>query len=185
MDTTSHEDTTSRVGDRSRFSIFRWAEGRSLAETGMMAYVADPAMDAGSARLVDAGVLDGSAVTQLFRHGGAGGFSLVHVWFKPHYHLPRHAHDADCLYYVLSGQVLMGSQVMEAGDGFYVPAGQVYGYRAGPQGVEVLEFRHSTDFDIRLTEHSDTFEQILGAVREHHSEWVDERVPPSRRALDA
>jgi quercetin dioxygenase-like cupin family protein len=177
------EHPTGRVGDRSKFSIFRWKERRALHETGMMAYVAEPEMDAGSTRLVEAGVMDGSEVTQLFRHGGDGGFSLVHVWFKPNYHLPRHSHDTDCLYYVLSGQVLMGSQVMEAGDGFYVPSGQSYGYRAGPAGVEVLEFRHSTAFDIRLTERPDVFDQILDAVVANRARWVGDEVPPSQRSF--
>lgn len=181
METGVSESAQGKVGDRSRFAIFRGDDARPLGETDMMQYVADPEMEAASAQLVDAGVLDGSEVDQVFRHGGEDGFSLVHVWFKPNYHLPRHSHDDDCLYYVLSGQVLMGAQVLEAGDGFYVPRDQVYGYRAGPQGAEVLEFRHSTSFDIRLKERVEVFEQIREVVVANHEAWVSEQVPPSRR----
>ena len=46
----------------------------------------------------------------------------------------------------------MGSQVLDAGDGFYIPGDHAYGYRAGPEGAEVLEFRHATSFDIKLDE---------------------------------
>jgi mannose-6-phosphate isomerase-like protein (cupin superfamily) len=183
VDTTSQPTTTGRTGDRSRFSIFRRRDARRLTETGMMAHVPDAEMDAASGRLVEAGILDGLEITQLFRHGGNDGFSLVHVWFKPNFHLPRHSHDADCLYYVLSGQVIMGSQEIGAGEGFYVPAGQSYGYRAGPGGVEVLEFRHATSFDIRLAERPDVFEQIAGAVRKNRGGWAEERRRPSERLV--
>lgn len=172
---------TGAVGDRSRFAIFRGSDARPLSDTGMMQYVSDPEMETASAQLVEAGVLAGSEVDQVFRHGGEDGFSLVRVWFKPNYHLPRHSHDDDCLYFVLSGQVLMGAQVLEAGDGFYVPKDSVYGYRAGPEGAEVLEFRHSTSFNIRLAERVEVFDRIREVVLANHDAWVAEQVPPSRR----
>lgn len=167
--------------DRSRFAIFRDLDAPSLDETGMMqAHLTQEAI-VGSTQLVEEGVLTGSVVRQLFRHAGEDGFSLVHVWFKPNYHLPRHSHDADCLYYVLSGEVIMGSQVLRAGDGFYIPLDQSYGYRAGPEGVEVLEFRHSTSFDIKIDEKPEVFARIVETVQENRDAWAKETVPPSRR----
>jgi quercetin dioxygenase-like cupin family protein len=167
--------------DRSRFAIFRDRDAPSLDETGMMQAKLSEEAKTGSTQLVESGVLDGSVVRQLFRHAGEDGFSLVHVWFKPNYHLPRHSHDADCLYYVLSGEVIMGSQVLAAGDGFYVPLDQSYGYRAGPEGVEVLEFRHSTSFDIRIDEKPEVFGRILQTVKDNRTKWAADTVPPSRR----
>jgi quercetin dioxygenase-like cupin family protein len=181
MDDVMTDDKALAERDRSKFAIFRDLDAPSLDETGMMETKLSPEAVAGSTQLVEAGVLAGSVVRQLFRHSGEDGFSLVHVWFKPHYHLPRHSHDADCLYYVLSGEVIMGSQVLGAGDGFYIPLDQTYGYRAGPEGVEVLEFRHSTSFDIKIDEKPDVFARILETVKENRGQWTNETVPPSRR----
>jgi quercetin dioxygenase-like cupin family protein len=88
-------------------------------------------------------ILPGSKVTSLFQGAGPGAMSLVHVWFGAGMDLVRHAHPAegDCLYYILAGELTMGSRVLRAGDGFLVPNGSPYAYRAGPDGVEVLEFR--------------------------------------------
>jgi hypothetical protein len=88
-------------------------------------------------------IAPGSAVTPLFAQGGTDGMSLVHAWFGPNFPLFRHSHPkyGDCLYYVVAGEIHMGSRVLKAGDGFFVPNGAPYKYRAGPDGVEVLEFR--------------------------------------------
>src|SRR5690349_23208278 len=53
---------------------------------------------AGFARLVEAGVMDGAMVKTLF---DIPGFRLTYCWFKPHYPLPRHSHKQDCLYYIV------------------------------------------------------------------------------------
>ena len=62
---------------------------------------------------------------------GEAPLSLVHARFQAGYPLPRHSHDADCLYYVVAGEAVLGNQVLRAGDGFFVPAGAPYQYRAG------------------------------------------------------
>src|SRR5580658_8769875 len=74
-----------------------------------------------------------------------GGFSLLYLFFKPNFPLFRHRHESDCLYVVLSGSALMGSQTLRAGDSFFVPAFAPYSYTAGPEGIEVLEIRHNVD----------------------------------------
>ena len=43
-------------------------------------------------------ILLGNHDAVLFRGEGEDGFSLVKAWFAPHYVLPRHTHDGDCLY---------------------------------------------------------------------------------------
>jgi quercetin dioxygenase-like cupin family protein len=87
----------------------------------------------------------------LFRGEGEDGFSLVRAWFAPHYVLPRHTHDADCLYYLEKGSIVMGARVVEAGSGFFVPADAPYAFQAGPEGAVVLEFRQRTGFDMKMT----------------------------------
>jgi hypothetical protein len=41
--------------------------------------------------------------------------SLCWAWFKSGYVLPRHSHNADCLYYVLGGSLRLGSVWLKAG----------------------------------------------------------------------
>jgi hypothetical protein len=53
---------------------------------------------------------------------------------------------------VVSGQALLGKRVISAGEGFFVPAGTPYRYRAGADGVEILEFRHARSFDMQIFE---------------------------------
>jgi quercetin dioxygenase-like cupin family protein len=96
--------------------------------------------------------------TVLFRQdsppAGEDGYSIVHFRVEPACILPTHSHNVDCLYYVLSGSAVMGTRVLGPGSGFFVPANKRYGYQAGPDGVEVLEFRHATSFDMNITESS-------------------------------
>ena len=88
-------------------------------------------------------IVSGSITTSLFAQGGPDGMSLTHVWFGPDFPLFRHSHPGygDCLYYVLTGSIVMGSRTLGPGDGFFVPNGLPYKYKAGPEGVQVLEFR--------------------------------------------
>jgi quercetin dioxygenase-like cupin family protein len=109
----------------------------------------------------------------LFRGQDADGYSLVKAWFAPHYVLPRHSHDADCLYHIVEGSIVMGAQVLSAGDGFFVPAGAPYAYEAGPDGVTVLEFRTRTSFDMTIP--GGQVERLgkMGVVADEHAEqWV-------------
>jgi quercetin dioxygenase-like cupin family protein len=113
-----------------------------------------------------------------------GGFSLVHAWFKGHYPVPRHSHDADCLYYVISGSLDMGNQVLAAGDTFFVPAGAPYQYDAGPDGVEVLEIRHavvSTGIDV-LEASPARWQAMAATMAEHLPAWRATTVSPTLAA---
>jgi quercetin dioxygenase-like cupin family protein len=117
----------------------------------------------------------GTRTDVLFRGDGEEGFSLVRARFKTGYRLPRHSHDADCLYYVVSGSAILGNQVLEAGDGFFVPAGAPYAYAAGPDGVEVLEFRASTSFDIDVRDQTvDRWKPIVDAAVANQERWLSE-----------
>jgi quercetin dioxygenase-like cupin family protein len=109
----------------------------------------------------------------LFRGQDADGYSLVKAWFAPHYVLPRHSHDADCLYYILEGSVVMGAQILSAGDGFFVPAGAPYAYEAGSDGVTVLEFRTRTSFDMTIPGGQVERLTKMGVVADEHAEqWA-------------
>lgn len=157
--------------DRSRLAIFSKRDARPLDETGMMTYERTDDVADYSRRVLDAGILDGTVVEQLFRHEGPDGFSLATARFKPNFPLARHSHDCDCMYYVVSGSLRLGSRVLGAGDGFFVPKDKPYGYIAGPEGAEVLEFRHATDFTFTMRESPAGKERIINAVIEHHPTW--------------
>ena len=145
----------SRPVPAGKLAIFTAADAPTLEETGMMDDMtfteegadASPITAAEIERFKSAGRL-----TVPFRQEGPGGFSLVSIEFAPGYLLPRHSHSSDCLYYIVEGGIVMGRRELGPGDGFFLPAEQVYAYHAGPQGVKLLEIRHSTAFDMKVYE---------------------------------
>jgi quercetin dioxygenase-like cupin family protein len=129
-------------------SFYAAAEAPLLDDDGIMT---PPELDESVVSSLDLSPLAaGSKVTVLFKGDGPEGMSLVHAWFGPGYRLPRHSHSADCLYYVVDGEAIMGSRTIKAGDGFFVRADQPYAYVAGADGVQVLEFRGVTGFDMKI-----------------------------------
>ena len=131
-----------------RFSIIRAKNAPDFAECEMMSQRALTDVEAeGSIAAHEAGMLDGATLRVLFQMPG---MSLTHVWFKSGFPLPRHSHDTDCLYYILAGSLQIGTESLGPGDGFFVGSDVPYAYTPGDQGVELLEFRSSNAFDIKL-----------------------------------
>ena len=126
----------------------------------------------------------GASTTALFAQRTANGMSLIHVWFGPNFPLFRHSHPryGDCLYYVVAGEITMGKRRLGPGSGFFVPNGMPYKYTAGPEGVELLEFRAGGGEEgapgMKLDEHSlDSIQRIIDGANEHQNEWhAPERV---------
>jgi quercetin dioxygenase-like cupin family protein len=173
------------AGERRGISLFRGDGAPGLFESGTMSV---PVFDPEDQRALAAdGPRDSAKITAgtwdavLFKGDGADGFSLVKAWFGPHYVLPRHSHDGDCLYYVLSGSLTRGSQELQAGDGFLVPDGAPYGYEAGPDGVEVLEFRTRTSFGMKIPGGQLNRLQKMAAMADAHGDrWVELRAARTR-----
>jgi hypothetical protein len=128
--------------------------------------------------------IPGTSTTPLFGQGGPNGMSLVHVWFGPNFPLFRHSHPryGDCLYYVIAGEITMGSRTLGAGSTFFLPNGQPYKYTAGPAGVELLEFRagggDKGSPGMKLDERSiESIEKITAGSYENEENWqVPERM---------
>jgi quercetin dioxygenase-like cupin family protein len=161
-------------------TIYRAADAPNLEATDFMSTPQmSPEARAGLSQSTRAGIVDGGVVKVLARE--ADGFSLVHVWFKANYPLPRHSHDADCMYYVISGSAVMGNQVLRAGDSFFVPADAPYQYDAGPDGVEVLEVRHGTErFDMKIPDVSaERWKSMADAVEANRNGWAAEPMSPT------
>ena len=125
---------------------------------------------------------DGYSSRVLFESGGTNGFSLIYAWFKRNFPLTAHLHNADCLYFVIGGELALGkgvaSEIVRAGDGFFVPAGHMYGYTAGPEGVEILEFRSVSKFNIEYKSQPPSAWAGLAAVMAaNRNQWKTDRTP--------
>ena len=124
----------------------------------------------------------GSDAGVLFFEPGADPDRTMNVSFvdmAPHYIIPRHSHDNDCLYYVTRGELHLGNRVVRAGEGMFVPAHAPYGYQVGPDGAHVLEFqaairgREAT----RWYEDDAGWQRVLDNARAHHDDWADAGYP--------
>jgi quercetin dioxygenase-like cupin family protein len=156
-------------------SFFSASSAPTLRESEMME--AQGFAPAGLVSTEDREILrTGETLKVLFRHAGDEGFSLVHVSFGPNYLLPRHSHSADCLYYVVTGDVRLGNRKVGPGEGFFVPRDHPYAYQAGREGVELLEFRHATSFDFVVHEDNpDRWQAIVDTARRNKAAWSSEQ----------
>ena len=159
-----------------RFQIFRAAEAPDLVTAGCMSI--NPMTDVqstGMQKLGGAGYLEGEEITVLVN---IPGFSLTHVWFKKDFPLPLHSHDADCLYYIIAGSIHLGTEKLGPRDGFFIPSGVPYTYRPGPEGVELLEFRHANQFDFQLFARNQAFyDKAVETVTANREIWRTAKPP--------
>jgi len=160
-----------------RFALFRAKDATDFEESGLMATVPPTPIEmAGSIAAVEAGMLEGTRVKLLF---SMPGLSLTHAWFRSGFPLPRHSHDVDCLYFILAGSLRIGTEELGAGDGFFVGANVPYTYVPGDEGVEVLEFRGSDSFDIRMLANNRAYwDRAVAQVSAQRAHWTGE-TPPS------
>jgi hypothetical protein len=159
-----------------KFAIYRGAQAPAFSEIDVMDYAGmTPELESTFARLGEAGIEQGQTVKLLF---SAPGFSLTYAWFRSGFPLPRHSHDADCLYYIIAGSLTLGTETLGAGDGFFVPGDAAYTYVPGPQGVEVLEFRHAQHFNIKFLAANPSFwDKALAAVESEREGWKTQARP--------
>lgn len=163
----------------SRFQIFRAEQAQAMDEHNMPSENITAADLAGIAQAGPAGAEEGAMARLLFADP-VSGMSIGYVWFKANYMLPRHSHNADCAYYVISGEAQLGSEVLRAGDGFFIPSGHNYQYSAGPEGVEVLEFRNAPQFNIRLSGNGEAvWGRIAAIALANRDHWREQTPPPA------
>ena len=171
---------------RRGISIFRAEEATPIVETDFMAIppMPDEALAAGGPEIFMASAPGTDVRIAVRQTPEEGGFSILHVWFKADYPVPRHTHDADCMYYIVSGSAVLGAQTLRSGDGFFIPAGAPYGYNAGPDGVELLEIRHCVaNFDIQLLEsNAGKWAAMADTITSHREVWEAETVSPTLTA---
>ena len=162
-----------------QFTIYRSDDAPSLADSGMMQF--EPFKESVLpilGRVQDAGVFNGEQARVLF---AIPGFSLLHAWFKKDYPLPPHSHDADCLYYIVAGSIRLGTATLGPRDGFFVPANVPYSYTPGPDGGEILEFRHETSFNFVNHANGEAFwTRALETVKSAQGEWATAGMPSEK-----
>jgi mannose-6-phosphate isomerase-like protein (cupin superfamily) len=159
-----------RARDRSQFSFFESSDMGELSDI-----MTDPEYPVEIIDKLDFGpLMVGHRTKLLFCNEGDDGFSLALIQFAPHFMLPRHTHNVDCLYYVLSGEALLGRRVVKAGSGFYVPAGHPYAYQAGAGGIELLEIRNATSFNMKVVEDNPArWQTMIDVARANERLWTE------------
>ena len=71
---------------------------------------------------------------------------LFEVEVQPGDRIEGHAHEHDEIIYVLKGELRFGQRHCPAGAAVYVPAHTLYGFSAGPDGCNFLNFRAEADY---------------------------------------
>ncbi len=164
--------------EQPRFEVFRARDAADYVEGGTMEV--QPMAEAqaeGMMALAQNGMLDGSQVKLLYSRPG---LSLTYCWFKSGYALPLHSHSADCLYSIVAGSLKIGTEVLGAGDGFFLGRDVPYAYTAGPEGVEVMEFRTSDKFDFKTLANGKSYwDKQLANLLAAKDKWSEEAAPPS------
>ena len=175
--------TETRTSQRRRMIIFHGDEAQEVDDAMMPREGIDEDIMAGLEKITAVNFEEGvgDQVRVLFKEPGENGMSLLHVWFKSGYILPFHSHSTDCLYYITAGELHMGAHVLKKGDGFFIPGGHGYGYEAGPEGVEVLEFRNASHFNLLFSKNPlERWQKIADSYVERADIWKEE-IPPSER----
>jgi quercetin dioxygenase-like cupin family protein len=161
-----------------KMEIFRAATAPLFDERAARSFIPPAAIEP-LTRLSKAGRGDGYVLKTLFE---APGFALHYVWFKPNYQLSRHSHDRDALYYIVAGSIRLGSECLGAGDGIFLPADTPYIYTVGPEGVEILEFRHDADFSTDVRAGSQAYwDRMLASVETNRAAWLAAEPPPAAK----
>ena len=173
----SEVDAAPKAAKRPLMTIHRAKDAKDV-DAELMPYLGLTSTDeAGIAKASAAGTETADFVRLLFENEEAG-MSLTYAWFKPNFVLPRHSHNADCAYYVISGEVHLGTEVLKAGDVFFVPCDHTYTYIAGPEGVEVMEFRTASSFHIKFTGNSGAYwSRLANVIGENQSNWAAAKPP--------
>lgn len=158
------------------FQIFRAADAPDLMEARCMSVEPfTPAQREGMDRVIAEGYLEGDEIKVLCQ---IPGFGLTHVWFKEGYSLPLHSHDCDCLYYVIAGSLMLGTEELGPQDSFFIPANVPYTYKPGPEGVEVLEIRHATSFNfVNLAKGPGFWDRAVERTAQHRADWASAKRP--------
>jgi len=77
---------------------------------------------------------------------------LFELTFEPNFAVAVHSHAADEIFYVVDGLLEIGNRSLGPGSSVLIRADTLYGFRAGPKGLQVLNFRPRADSVYRTAE---------------------------------
>ena len=75
---------------------------------------------------------------------------LVELRYVPNSEISLHYHDEDEIIYVLEGAMVVNNRTVGPGACLYIAGNTVYGFRAGPEGLHILNFRPRNDTTFHL-----------------------------------
>jgi quercetin dioxygenase-like cupin family protein len=75
---------------------------------------------------------------------------LVELRYRPDAEIRLHSHDEDEIIYVLDGAMRINNRTVGPGACLTIPGGVFYGFRAGPDGLRILNFRGREDSTFHL-----------------------------------
>ena len=70
---------------------------------------------------------------------------LIELLYQPGAEIQLHAHDEDEIIYVLRGELHLGQRNFPPGTSVFVAGGTFYTFRAGAEGLQILNFRPRKD----------------------------------------
>lgn len=172
----------SEAAEKTRFQVFRAKDAPTLEQSHVLKFDGiTPTIAAGLKDFVKAGGAEGSYAKILIN---VPGFSLAYAWHKSDYPLPLHTHDVDCCYLVIAGTLTVGNETLGKGDGFFVPAKVAYTFVTGEEGVEFIEFRTVTSWNIEFRENN-PWGKIAAKADARHESWKVEKPPFDLTAVAA
>ena len=77
--------------------------------------------------------------------GDAKTLQLAELDYLPGAEAVPHKHDDDEIIYVVRGEMHFGDRVLTAGSSVYIPGDTFYGFKAGPNGLRIVNFRARAD----------------------------------------
>lgn len=159
--------------DAPPLEIFRAGDATDYTAEGPMAiYPMTDVQQEGMAALAEMGMMEGGTVKLLYSRPG---MSLTYVRFKPGYALPLHSHSANCLYFIITGSLKMGTEELGPGDGFFLGTDVPYTYVPGEDGLELLEFRDSDDYDFKaIAKNAEYWKTLAKSMAQASAGWSDD-----------
>ena len=97
----------------------------------------------------DSGVLTQGELDSSIRYSERGTETeppLMEVKYVPGAVVAPHSHDSAEILYVVEGEMHWGDQVLGPGASIFIGEQAVYSYKAGPQGLTIVNFRPRADF---------------------------------------
>lgn len=81
--------------------------------------------------------------SQIFVHemGDEQTLQLSEVRYPPHVSIELHAHDVDEIFYLVQGELQIGTRTMAPGASVFIAGNTLYSLKSGPDGAHFLVFR--------------------------------------------